>query len=239
VSNREVGIGPVCGMDGSGEPVWALWAPPRLRTGKSSAGWCPRHVVPTALPALADGYARIGSDRALQAVVERAIEHLLSADGEEVLDVRIPIACSGLELLAWGVLRGQGWLTQDTFRRINAAAAVRLLLRWAGISTELPDGFPALAARQTRLNETGLSEMIFNVRNGLIHPPRVLADPAWPTHEELIEAWQLATWCLQLVVLRLLNYDGAYWSRLKLGRSEMAVEDVPWAARPQSEPPPV
>ncbi|MGH7485499.1 MAG: hypothetical protein ACREMY_07830, partial [bacterium] len=72
-------------------------------------------------------------------------------------------------------------------------------------------------------------EVVFNIRNGLIHPPKDLQDPAWPNVDELFEAWQLATWQLQLVLLRVLGYEGDYWSRLRLGRSEMDVEPVPWA----------
>jgi hypothetical protein len=72
--------------------------------------------VPTALPALAKGHAQLATDQALEAVVDRAVEYLLSADSAEVLDVRIPLACSGLELLAWAVLRRQAWVSQNTFR---------------------------------------------------------------------------------------------------------------------------
>lgn len=76
----------------------------------------------------------------------------------------------------------------------------------------------------------GGPELLFNVRNGVIHPPKELADPKWPDVDELFEAWQLGTWYLQLVILRLVGYNGEYWSRLRLGRSEMDVAAVPWAA---------
>ena len=71
--------------------------------------------------------------------------------------------------------------------------------------------------------------MLFNVRNGLIHPPRRLTGPEWPSLDEMIESWQFATWALQLVLLRLFSYADNYWSRLRLGRSSIDVEPVPWA----------
>jgi hypothetical protein len=234
VSSREVGIGPTCGLDHEGRVVWANWGSPRLRPEKSFATWCPGQLVPTAVESIADGYAQLGADKALELVVERTINHLLSADSSEVLDVRVPVACSGLELLSWAILRRHGWITQGTSssRKLDAAARLRLLLTWAGISPDLPDGFSALLARQRSLGQPddGGAETLHNVRNAVIHPPKRLDDPEWPSIDELFETWQLSTWYLQLSLLRVLRYGGDYWSRLRLGRSSFDVEPVPWAA---------
>lgn len=231
IASREVGIGPACGLDRDGGVVWAEWGPPRLRPGRMGAGWCPRHLIPTTLPAIAEGYSELAVDAALEAVVQRAVNHLVFADSPEVLDVRIPIACAGLELLSWAVLRGHEWVGQDTFQLMKAAPGVRLLLRWAEIPAEIPDHFHALARRKASFGSVdwGGPEVLFNVRNLLIHPPKKLDDPDWPDTEEMVEAWQLATWYLQLAILRIFGYRGDYGSRLRLPRSEMAVEPVPWA----------
>jgi hypothetical protein len=231
VSGREVGVGPVCGLDDDDQIVWAQWAPPRLRTGKASATWCPAHVLPHALPAVADGFSSLTSDPGLQAVVDRAVEMLLSADSPEIVDVRVMTACAGLELLAWATLQRHGWLDTDAFAKINTSSAVRLLCRWAGVHPDLPDALPALQTRRKQVGpaDGGGPEMLFGVRNRVVHPPKKLDDPAWPNGDELFESWQLATWYLQLTLLRLLRYSGQIWSRLRLGRSEMDVEQVPWA----------
>lgn len=232
LSGREVGVGPVCALDPSGEVVWAQWGPPRLRAGMAAAPWCPPHLVAQALPALADGLARLEDDEALEAVLGRAIEMLLFADSPEIVDARVITACAGLELLSWALLRRSGWLDSDSVSRLKAGSAVRLLCRWAGIDPRLPDGFDALEARRRRLNQNEAAgpELLFGIRNDVVHPPRKLDDPAWPSGDELVECWQLATWYLQLVLLRALGYEGAYWSRLRLGRSEMDVELVPWVS---------
>lgn len=70
--------------------------------------------------------------------------------------------------------------------------------------------------------------MIFDVRNDLVHPPRRLSDPEWPTSDELLEAWQLATWYLELVILRVLGYNGEYVNRLQLHGWAGQTEQVPW-----------
>lgn len=233
VSSSEVGIAAVCGLDDAGEIVWASWVSPRLQPQRGSASWCTDQLVATGLPVLADGFARVAREKALEVVVDRAINHLLSADSPGVvLDIRVPIACSGLEVLSWAVLRRNGWVSQDTFRQMTAAAALRLLAAWSGIDTDLPDSLPALIARRRRLGQRDLGgpEVLYNVRNAVVHPPKSINDPEWPEIDELFESWQLSTWYLQLALLRLLDYHGPYWSRLRLGRSVMDVEPVPWAS---------
>jgi hypothetical protein len=232
VAGREIGIAPTCGLNAEGVVVWAEWGAPRLRLDGPSAPWCPPLIAPAALRDLADGYGPIAADPALERVAHRAVDHLLTADSKEVIDVRVPIACTGLELLSWAVLRRHGWLDQDSFRQLTAGARVRLLLQWAGIPTSLPDHFTALIARRDRLQqpEWEAPELLFNVRNGLIHPPRRLTDPEWPSVDEMLECWQFSTWALQLALLRLFGYADNYWSRLRLGRSSLDLEPVPWIA---------
>jgi hypothetical protein len=129
-------------------------------------------------------------------------------------------ACSGLELLGWAVLQRHQWLTRDGLGRLPASGRVRLLLQWAGIPVELPTHLGALAGRRGRLSQPDVAgpELIFDVRNNLVHPPKRIDEPEWPDHNELLEAWQLATWYLELAVVRLLGYQGEYVSRLRLGR---------------------
>lgn len=180
---------------------------------------------------MAKGYAPLIADRALVDVFERAVEALLFADSGEMLDVRIPIACIGIELLAWAVLPRWAGVDEAEADELKAGPAARLLLEWAGIPTEIPDELPALAARRDALRQRGWGgpEILFNVRNRLVHPPKSRDDPEWPDHDVMVEAWQLATWYLQLAILRLLDYHGQYRTVLVFGGSEARSEPVPWA----------
>jgi hypothetical protein len=232
VAGREVGIGPVCGLDAAGHIRWAEWIDMRMRPGKTATRWCSREAAADALPLLADGLAGLSRDPQMEAVVDRGINHTFAANGDEVLDVRIPVACSGVELLAWAVLQRHCSLSKKTLEEMSAATMAIKLLTWAGITTELPDQFDALAARRRARNPAwSAPDVLFNVRNKLVHPPPSLTDAEWPSANEMIDAWKLATWYLELVLLRLLDYDGKYWSRLKKGHSGGDLESVPWAAK--------
>lgn len=54
-------------------------------------------------------------------------------------------------------------------------------------------------------------------------------EPEWPDRDELLEAWQLAAWYLELAVVRLLGYEGEYVSRLRLEGWIGDTEIVPWS----------
>ena len=231
MTSREVGVGPACGVSEAGEVIWARLGAPRMRPGRPGVRWCPRILVATAFPEIVNGFTELSKDEAMEAVVDRAIEHLLAADGSEAIDVRVPVACAGLEMLGWAALQRHGWAERDALEKMSAAAITRLLLQWAGVPATIPHGFDRLAVRRdSRHPGGGGPEVLWGVRNKLVHPPNLLDNLEWPSSEELIESWQLANWYLELVVLRVLDYDGKYWSRLRLGRYGADLEHVPWVA---------
>lgn len=228
VTSDGVGIGPRVGLDNGGRVVWVEW----VASYSEFAGWrwCSDREVLTALPALADGLSNLSDDPGLEACVDRAISFLLAVNEPGLLDVKIPIACSGLELLGWSILQHRQWLTPDDLGKLSAGARTRLFLQWASIPINLPSGFDALTAwrgRQGRPHVAG-PELIFEVRNRVVHPPKRLSDPEWLQPDELWEAFRLATWYLELALLRILNYNGEYVSCLQLTGWTWKTEPMPW-----------
>jgi hypothetical protein len=228
VGSGGIGIGPRVGMTHDGEVVWASWG--ASRSEPAGQRWCPDQQVLTAVPVLAKGIAALAKDDGLEACVDRAVSLLLATNSPGVLDVKVPVACTGLELLAWAVLQHRQWLTPEALNGLTAGARARLLMMWAGIPIELPGDYKSLAARRGRIGQPAMAgpELIYEIRNRLIHPPKKLSDPEWPAWEEQFEALQLANWYLELAVLRVLGYDDNYASRLKANSWAGAVEPVPW-----------
>ncbi|WP_182903557.1 hypothetical protein [Microbispora sp. H10830] len=233
ISSREIGVGPLVGLDDNGKVVWAEFGAPRLGDGQWR--WCPDHLVTEALPSLAQGMCALAANSSLEQVVDRAINLFLAANSRQVLDVRIPVACSGLELLSWAILQHYQWLNKDALDKIPAGAQVGLLLRWASVPVDIPADFSALESRKRALNSAGdwvSTDVIFNIRNSLVHPPKKFSQPEWPTSQELVEAWRLAMEYLELSLLRMLDYQGQYLPRLQVtARWVTDTESVPWARK--------
>ncbi|TDC63553.1 hypothetical protein E1200_21990 [Actinomadura sp. GC306] len=231
IAGREVELGATAGLDSTGRVVWATWETPRIGTGQWR--WCPDHLVNDALPELARGFTQLAADPTMEKVADRAINLNLTANGTQPLDVRIPVVASGLELVGWAVLQTQQWLTTDAVGKLNAAHMLRLLLQWANISIDMPSSFTALEARRAAFNnqpdEAG-PDLLTTLRNNLVHPPKKLAKLEWPTDDEMKQAWRLGMHYLELVILRLLDYQGQYLPRLQLINKWVTdTETVPWA----------
>ncbi|WP_157610413.1 hypothetical protein [Spirillospora albida] len=226
----EIGLVATAGVDGSGTVIWAKWARPRQGTGQWR--WCPDHLFAEALTDLAQAFSRLANNPTMDKVVDRAINLYLTANGTQPIDARIPVACSGLELLAWAVLQTEQWLTTAAFGKLYAAANLRLLLQWAGIPIDVPSPFSELEARRRGLGQPDAAapEAVINIRNDLVHPPKKLSNLEWPSPTEMQQAWRLSMHYTELVILRLLDYRGHYLPRLQLtDRFAMDTEPVPWA----------
>ncbi len=137
-------------------------------------------------------------------------------------------ACTALETLAWSILVvSEKWLTGDKhpeggrggYEKLSAADRLRLLLSWAGISTEIPTDLPSLS-QNPGTNWDG-PQVATWVRNRVVHPDK---------HDQLTEelathAWLLAMWYTELVILKLCDYGGYFRDRLDGEK----VKRVPWA----------
>ncbi|WP_301174582.1 hypothetical protein [Actinomadura geliboluensis] len=227
---REAGLTAIAGIHGHGQVVWAEWTKPRRATGQWK--WCPDHLFAEALTDLAPAFTKLADDPTMEKVIDRAINLYLTANGTQPIDARIPVACSGLELLAWAVLQTEQWLTTGAFDKLWAAANLRLLLQWSGIPIDVPSEFSDLEARRLSLGQADLAapDVVLKIRNDLVHPPKKLSKLEWPSPAEMQQAWRLCMHYMELVILRLLGYQGQYLPRLQLTvRWVSNTEPVPWA----------
>ncbi len=110
-----------------------------------------------------------------------------------------------------------------------AAAVLRLLLGWAGISPIVPGSLRDLdAIRTADANLVDAAGAVAWIRNRLIHPPKKVGS-GWPGSPALIDAWRVEMQWAELLILRLLGYQGRFGSRCIEGRAVGELEPVPWA----------
>jgi hypothetical protein len=171
LTSSNVGVVPVVGLDANNEVVAAHWAAPRVNLDHTPWRWCYEADVAIALRQLAAGRTQLEADPVLAKCLDRAIALHLAANGQEVIDVKLPVACSGLELLAWSVLQQDGWLSPRATGSLKAGERAQLLLKWAGIPRDLPTSMTALPQRRRNLGQPMEAvELCINVRNKVFHP---------------------------------------------------------------------
>ena len=207
-------------------PGWYLWAdyPPAKR---EAAKW---------LPPMFEQFSTKWwhPDHQLQKLWRNVFRGLIFTytDAERMDESRAIVpACTALETLAWAILVvKERWLTGDRqpgggeggYERLTAADHLRLLLHWASLPTEIPAFLCQLTqkAKQGGGNWDG-PQIVTWVRNRVVHPDRrdQLDD------EIASESWLLAMWYTELVILKLLDYNGYFRNRL----DSEEIKRVPWA----------
>ena len=208
-------------------PGWyPLYRPPGYES-PHAATW-----LPALFEALAGRFLHSNTDsrRFWQGVFRELVYTYADAERLDKERAVVP-ACTALETLGWSILVVQEkWLTGDRhpdrgrggYERLTAADRLRLLLRWAGLAPAVPANLSNLQAKATENNgRMDSADLITWARNRVVHPDK---------HDQLpsglaSESWLVAMYYAELIILKLLGYDGYYRNRL----DNEEVERVPWS----------
>src|SRR5204862_215861 len=119
-------------------------------------------------------------------------------------------------LLSWvRFVEELGLFTAEQFDKIEARASGRLreLLMWLKVDPAIPDALPALQKEARRQGWRDGPHAVDAMRNALVHPSkRMRIDNA--DLRARIELQNLALWYVELTLLGVIGYEGAYLNRL-------------------------
>jgi len=217
-SGRGCGTALEVGFDELGKPAWTQWGVDIVDGYRFAVSW---YAEKQDLSDLLANFVRLRSYPFWGDVIMRAVAYYVAANDTYGIDRSIITAQAGLELLAWAVLvQHERWLEAD--QRLRASGRLRLLLKWVGLSAEIPAGFTALQRISTqwggKTNPDG-PLLVNRIRNTRVHPtennPAIDIDALWQT-------WRLAQWYFEASLLRIARYTGTY-----VNRSVMAEEPAP------------
>lgn len=143
------------------------------------------------------------------------------------VDLALIPAQSCLELLSWiYCISDRKLLSQRAFESrggLNAYERIKLLLRSLDIPLNIPESCDSLLSSPGKKWEDGPAAIV-ELRNRIVHPTETRKTPS----RTYYDAWKLAMWYIEMVVLRRSGYSGKYANRLRqhwIGE----VDDVPWA----------
>ncbi|MEY2590537.1 MAG: hypothetical protein QOJ67_2521 [Acidimicrobiaceae bacterium] len=231
---RLVGFTLHVGFDENDEPCWADWSQRLIDDWQPTINWCDLLLVGE-FEGLLRSWMTLSEDPFWTQVLHRVVRILVSANDPHPLDAAIPTAQTALELLSWAVLViKETWLVPGE-GDLSFQGRLRLLLKWAGIDPAVPVELVDMERVRREANLTDAPATIAWVRNRLVHPPKMGNDglPQWPSHDLQVDVWRLSLQYIELIVLRLLGYQGRFGTRTHIdGRWAGDVEPVPWAVEP-------
>lgn len=219
---------PACpvGFDRQGSRVWEQWSSPRA-DWSGVYTWFDAHHAGQ-LEDLFPLFARLWMRDSWQQTLQEALYWFLNAnDLRRGIDPGIILTQNALELLAFEyVVRDRGLLEAQGFKDLRASDKLRLLLASLGIPTAIPKALVNLRklAGAKGIGWKDLPHALTEVRNSLVHPDHKQRKTATEAHHD---AWLAGLWLVDLVILRLCGYTGAYSNRLT-HRMVGQVVPVPW-----------
>jgi len=228
---RWVGVALPIGYSRTGQTVWEQWGFPVVNQGKWSASfsWFDEYhgeFLSDAFP----GFWKMWTDEVWQKSLSNAIYWYIGANGEGrtiSTDKGLVQAQIALELLAWTYcVQDRKMLSAAAFNKpgcLPAADKLRVLASSLGVPLEIPSKLRALRSKRGTKWADAM-DAITGIRNTAVHPNK----KEQIRHERGYEAWNLAQWYLEMILLKLFAYKGQYANRL-VSRWAGQVEPVPWA----------
>ena len=218
------------GFNDAGEQVWQSWnlskVEPFIRES-SWLGWGSRRNI-FEEPFL--GFLDRWHDENWKEIIKLAIHWYIEANSQRgSIEGSIILVQTALELLASAILvENDNWLSEDGFNKLPASDKIRILLLWAKIPAEIPEDIHTLVQISKQLNWTDGVKAITEIRNKLTHPKKSNRKNFILSRDIKIGAWKLSLWYLELLLLRLFQYEGKYANRI-VRQFTGETEPLPWS----------
>lgn len=216
----------------NGTPVFLEAKCTKADAWKTRRSWWDQRCLDDAdLAELCTRWAATSQDERTKSLLRRAAGSYATALAPEPLDTAVPIAGIGVELMVWELVHQRDQLRSTVeFDGLSFASRVRLALRSAGVSADLPEECSALRAHVARAELSDGPYAFTDVRNRLVHPPK--KKRGWPPSDVMTEAWMLGVEYLALLILAALGYEGRYRSQFDYSGWRGTEVPVPWSPPP-------
>ena len=205
------------GLDHAAQPSWLRWGMHHVEPWGNYHSWFRRFDGTETLSTLFSRFWHLSeSDNGDNLL--RAIDWYLQSNVSPPY-IGIILTVAALELLSGQVLKRERETdgTEQTGHYINEA------LEELGIPSHLPEGYQAL--RKIK-NWEHSPHATVAIRNDFIHPRPKLRDVS---NYAIHEAWNLGQWCIEMMLLRMLEHQGDYQNRLATWHErDQAFVRVPW-----------
>ena len=223
---KGVGCNPVCavGFDGSDNRVWELWSSPKEAWYSPFSWFDPHHCQQ--LTALFPGFMAKWTHEDWQKALHEVIYWYLNSNhSSRGIDAGIILTQAAIERFSYEyAVNERKLIEKNGFKDLRASDKFRLLFSSLDIPIHIPGSLPEITKLAKQFNWLDSPHALTEIRNSLVHPEHKRRGQYYDAY---FEAWNLGLWYLELALLRVCEYKGAYSNRLR-STWVGAVEDVPW-----------
>lgn len=228
----------------AGVKKWSRWEPPRVREWRERRSWFPEldYGVVQPLSDAFSGFIRLWDDSLWREPIMNAVHWYIEANTNAGgVEGGIVLVQTALELLSWVYLvedNASKVMSGNKFNEVGAEKRITSLLESLSIPIQLPKQFLDLASAVTTLEAKDGVGALVSLRNAIVHPKKGKRQKVTQVGVSArIEALTVGLWYLELVLLRLVGYNGVYWSRVRSGNNEQVRDIVPWMGAGEPAPP--
>lgn len=230
------------GFDLDGKRTWEEWRGGKIERWHRVGSWFDS-LSCVGLVEVFSGFLLRWNDEAWKEPIRLAlhwyVESNMCAGGVEGGTI---LSQAAFELLAWTLLvEDRRVLSEFGFQKLPASDKLRLLLSACGIPLTIPSSLGELTKSAKAFDWDDGAKAITEVRNALVHAsPKKRKKVLGGNTGTRVEAWSLGLWYLELVLLRLFDFQGKYSDRLvQDGWIGQNVKTVPWVTTPSTDAEPV
>ena len=209
------GIANVEGKDRSGEQSWLRWGSQHVKDWDNARSWLTTVDGGDVLTNVFPGFWQRFAVETWRESIARSIDWYLNSN-ESAMHVGIILTQAALERLSCRIL-GRPRQNYEP-----AGKFIRKALECLGLEAQIPPSCPNLEELRQDKSWDDAPHTLVQIRNDLVHPQNS-GDISLPTN---YEAWNLGQWYIELILLKLFDYQGSCRNRLT-----QKLERVPWAKR--------
>lgn len=214
------------GFNSNEEKIWEEWGYYKISDSHHHQSWWCRHRSQD-LNAIFSGFLKYFQHEKWKDALSKSIHWYVEANNGGDISTCIVLTQTALELLAYTyVVEDKQLLSAKGFKDLWASDRLRLLLGSLNIPTDIPSELKEVAKVQQKHKWIDVTQVFTDIRNEIIHPDH---KKRGEFNDLYVEAWDVGVVLLELVMLKLFNYNGHWVNRLKRGEWRGATELVPWA----------
>ncbi len=219
------------GFGETDERVWEKWGTPRIAGWISYRNWfdgIEEEEFSNGFTGFYEKWQQLTWREPLKLANHWYVEANMAASG---LESSIILAQAGFELLGWThLVEDRAAISEKGYENLAAMDKLRLLLMLCRIPAAIPAlllGLNSLAKLKANNWKDG-PQALTELRNAMVHANPAKRRKVFEERARIVnEAWCLSLWYLELIILKTIEYQGRYRSRMPESVNEYFAT-VPW-----------